>query len=208
MARLSELGEGKVGRLTFHLAAVKLGRFRDEASAFSDFVNRNRLCKKRNRDVSHEELPGRLSDHRQIHIPYRVLIRAVGFALRLTKRIDRHVVGPSAPYLWREARKRRYDFMYPPSAGYMLVPYLHLSGEDRIRIVAEELQEGQQVWSEVSTTIDGQPATIPACKKWGILALGGRLLALHQYPLQELASIETNPPEPGGTEEPPPVPDA
>jgi hypothetical protein len=190
VGRLSELAEAKVGQLTFYFAARKLGIFEKEAEAFSQYIVKQRIRDKRNRDVSHKQLPEQWTDHRDLYIPYPVLLRAVALAVRLMKKIDRHVLGPSAPYVWREARKKRYAFMVPPRAGYMLIPHFNVSGEDRIRILRQELEEGTQLWSEMSTTIDGQPATVLACKKWGIVVLGGRLLALDRYPLIELGSIE------------------
>lgn len=112
------------------------------------------------------------------------------------KRIDRHVVGPSAPYLWREARKRRYKpVLSPPRVAGMMVPHFHLAGEDRIRIIQEEAREGGQVWSEVSTTINGLPAKVLASRKWGVLMLGDQPFALDQYPLVELGDIKMGPPE-------------
>jgi hypothetical protein len=197
VARLSELAERKIGRLNFHFAAEKLGNFRQEASEFSKFIEKNGFRKKRNHDISHKELPEKWEDHRApLHIPYRTLVRAVSHALRLIKRIDRHVLGPSAPYLWREARKRRYKPLVSPArVAFMLVPYFHLSGEDRIRIVDEELREGRQVWSEMSTQINGQPVKIQACRKWGVLLLEGQPFALDQYPLAELTDIQIGPPE-------------
>lgn len=157
IARLSELAESKVGQLTFYFAAKKLRSFAREAGAFTDFVVKHRLRDKRNRDVSHKQLPEQWSDHRNIEIPYRILIlvRAVVLAVRLMKRIDRHVLGPAAPYSWREARKRRYTFVSPPRAGYMLLPYLNLSPENRIQILLQELQEGAEVWTQVPTEING-----------------------------------------------------
>ena len=91
IGRLSELAESKVGQLTFYFAAKKLGRFAAEAAAFTDFVIKHRLRHKRNRDVSHKQLPEQWSDHRHIEIPYRILVRAVVLVVRLMKRIDRHV---------------------------------------------------------------------------------------------------------------------
>src|SRR6266566_6044425 len=71
------------------------------------------------------------------HCTFHVaMVRAVAHALPLIKRIDRHVLGPSAPYLWREVRKRRYQpILSPPRVAYMMVPHFHLTGEDRIRTV-------------------------------------------------------------------------
>lgn len=197
IGRLSELAESKVGQLTFYFAAKKLGKFAAETAGFTEFVVKHRVREKRNRDVSHKQLPERWSDHRNIEIPYRILVRAVALAVRLMKRIDRHALGPSAPYSWREARKRRYMFMSPPRAGYMLVPYLNLSPEDRIQILLQELKEGAEVWTQLQTKINGRPAGVLACKKWGIVALGDRLLALDQYPLIELGSIMVEPAEAG-----------
>lgn len=79
----------------------------------------------------------------------------------------------------------------------MLVPYLNLAPEDRIKILRQELKEGTEVWTHVPTKINGQPASVLACKKWGIVALGNRLLALEQYPLIELGSITVGPGQPG-----------
>jgi hypothetical protein len=113
------------------------------------------------------------------------------------KRIDRHVLGPSAPFAWREIRRRRYDFLSPPRAGYMLLPYVNLSPNDRLHIVQQELAEGKQVFSEMPTTINGQPVTVLACKEWGVIVLGDRALALETYPLVALQSISASPEYPG-----------
>jgi hypothetical protein len=144
-------------------------------------------------DISHKQLPEKLEDRRDIEIPYQVLVAAVAMALRLMKRIDHQVLGPSAKYLWREARKRRYDYISPPRIAYVLLPYLRLSAGDRIRVVADESAAGTEIWSEIPTTINGQPTTITACRKWGVIAIGDRLLALEQYPLQHLERIDFEP---------------
>ena len=195
VARLAELAEAKVGQLTFYFAARKLNVLMSEADSFSEFIRKNRLKEKRNTDISHKELPEQWSDHRaEIHIQYRTLVRAVVLALRLMKRIDADVLGRSWRYLWREARKRRYDFMYPPRAGYMMLPYLNLPSAVRVRLVVEELQAGRDVLSEVPTMINGHPGAVLACKEWGVIILpDGRLMPTDQYPLMSLASIEQLP---------------
>jgi len=193
IARLSELAEGKVGCLNFHFASEKLGEFRAEVAAFARYIDKNGFRQRRNQNISHKELPEKWEDHKApLHIPYRTLVRAVSHALRLMKRIDRRVLGPSAPYLWREARKRRYKPILSPSVvEFMLVPYLHLSGEDRIRIVQEEEREGMQVWEEMPTTVNGLPTTVRASRKWGVLMLGEqKYLPLETYPLVHLTGIQ------------------
>jgi hypothetical protein len=190
VARLSELAEHKIGRLTFHFAAMKLGRLDDEVRAFSAFIWRQKFQEKRNYDISHKELPERWSQHKNIHIPYRTMLRGVALALRLMKRVDRIVLGPAARYLWHEMRKRRYKLMNPACAAYMVLPHLNLSPEVRQAVILEEMAEGRQVWSDMTTTIDGRHVTVSACCEWGAFLLGGRMIVLDHYPLQALSSVD------------------
>jgi hypothetical protein len=196
VARLSELAEQKIGRLNFYFAAEKLGKFRPEVADFEKYIEKNGFRKKRNQDISHKELPERWEDHRApLHIPYGMILHAIARALRLMKRIDRHVLGPSAPYLWRETRKRRYKpILSPPRVAYMMVPHFQLSGQDRIRIVQEEEAEGIQVWSEMPTTINGLPTKVLASRKWGVIMLGDQYVPLEVYPLVDLTGIQVAPP--------------
>jgi hypothetical protein len=202
VGRLSELSENKIQQLTFYSAARKLKHFDKEVAAFTDYIVKTKIRDKRNRDVSHKQLPSKKTNQKYPHIEYRILLRAVALALRLIKRIDRHVLGPSAPFLWKEARKRRYEFLSPPRAGYMLVPYLNLSADERIRIVLQEPTEKRTVLTEEPTTFNGQPATVPACKQWGVIVLGNRLMGLEVYPLINLGSVSTEAPQETGSGSP------
>jgi hypothetical protein len=60
----------------------------------------------------------------------------------IQKKVDRIVLGPSAPYLWREMRKKRYQPMAPARASYVLLPYLRLSDNERVAVAAAEAAEG------------------------------------------------------------------
>ena len=80
----------------------------------------------------------------------------------------------------------------------MLIPYLKLSDDERIIVVQRELAEGRHVLTELTTTIDGRPATILACKEWGVIVLGNRLIALGTYPLIQLDEISTGPEQSSG----------
>jgi hypothetical protein len=186
VARLSELAEVKIGRLTFHFAATKLGKLDSEVEAFRTFITREKFQQKRNHDISHKELPEQWATHRPVVIPYRTLCRGVGNALRLMKKIDRIVLGPAAKYLWPEMRKKRYQLMNPASAAYMLVPHMNLSPEIRQRVIMEEMAEGRQVWSDMTTTINSQKATISVCREWGAFLSPGGMIVLPHYPLQSL----------------------
>jgi len=189
VARLSEMSTAKIGRLTFHFAAAKLNALHTEEDSFRQFIQRERFEEKRNYDISHKELPEQWSDHQLLSIPYRTLLRAVARASALMKKIDRLALGPSAPYLWREMRKKRYSVMNPPSSMYLLLPHLRLSNEVRSKIVMREMEEGREVWSEVRTKINGLETPVYVCKKWAAVLLGDRILCLDQYPLQELSQI-------------------
>lgn len=84
--------------------------------------------------------------------------------------------------------------MHPPRAAYMLVPHLRLSGKDRLLILAQESKEGTVVWSEMPTTFNGTPTMVMACRKWGIIVVDDRTVAVEQYPLNQLMSISTDVP--------------
>jgi hypothetical protein len=191
VGRLSELAEHKVGQLTFHFAASKLSRFHGETRAFNTYIIKTGIRDKRNRDVSHKQAPGQISEQRYLHIQYRVLLRAVALALRLMKRIDREVIGPASVFLWQKARAKRYNFTSPPRAGYLLVPYMNLSPEERLIVVQQEIAEEQDVWTMMSAVINGQASNIPVCKKWGVILLGDQAVPLGSYPLIKLDKIST-----------------
>ncbi len=196
VARLPELAEPKIGRLSFHFAAEKLGKLRRDVDAFRSFIKREKFEQKRNQEISHKELPEQWAKHGPIHIPYRTLLRGVGHALRLMKKIDRIVLGPSAKYAWPEARKKRYKLMAPSSAAYMLIPYMNLSPEIRQKVILEEMAEGRQVWSDMPATINGKTVIVSACREWGAFLLGGRMIVLPHYPLQSVNDIQIPSPDP------------
>jgi hypothetical protein len=186
VARLSELAEPKIGRLTFHFAAEKLKMLHAEVGAFKSFITREKFQQKRNQDISHKELPEEWATHGPIHIPYPTLRKAVGHALRLMKKIDRVVLGPSAKYVWPEMRKKRYQLFAPASAAYMMVPHMYLSTEIRQRVILEEMAEGRHVWSDMTATINGQQMRVSVCREWGAFVWGGEVIVLPHYPLQAL----------------------
>jgi hypothetical protein len=194
IARLSELAQPKTGRLTFYFAAEKLGNLNAEVLAFKNFIAREKFDQKRNQDISHKELPEQWATHGPINISYRTLLRAIGHALRLMKKIDRIVLGPSAKYVWPEMRKKRYQLMAPACAAYMIVPYMNLSPEIRRLVILEEMAEGRNVWSDMPAMINGENITVPACREWGAFMLGGELMVLSHYPLQTL-DIQIPPPD-------------
>lgn len=190
VARLSELAEAKVGQLTFHFASVKLNKLSDEVADFQGFIRSHGFEEKRNLDISHKVLPETFDQHRHRHIEYRTILSGIARALRLIKRIDREVLGPSAPFLWREARRKRYTPMLPPKAGYLILSYYRLDEAVRGQIIQAELDEGRPVLSEMNTLVNGKPARVLVAREWGGIVLGTRLILLSEYPLQELRRID------------------
>ncbi|MCX6983178.1 MAG: hypothetical protein NT118_00315 [Lentisphaerae bacterium] len=145
VSRLAELAEHKVGRLTFHLAHLKLNALEKETSAFTHFIKKNRFEEKRNYNISHKVLPEKWTDHKSIIIPYPIIVRGIVAALRLIKKIDTIHRGPYAKYQWREMRRRRYKLVYPAKVRYMLMHYILPSPDDQMRIIQEEISEGRDV---------------------------------------------------------------
>lgn len=192
VARLSELSEAKIGQLTFHFAAVKLGAFESEAQDFRRFIEKRGFLEKRNMDISHKELPEEWSDHKHRSIKYRLIVEGVSRAMIIMKKIDRKVIGPSAPYLWREVRQKRYSVMNPPKVSYMLLPFMALSKETRAKVIRAEMAEGRNVWSDMTTVVNGVPTRLSVCQQWGAVLLPSGTLLLDQYPLQELTNIEVS----------------
>ncbi len=190
VARLSELGEEKIGQINFYFASKKLNAFEKETKDFTEYVVKHKFREKRNLEISHKNLPPTFNDWRLIVVPNVVVLRAVTRAAYMMKKIDRLYLGPEAPYLWKEMRKKRYDFIYPPKVMYLLLPHLHLSAETRVRIINEEIAEGKPAWEKVQTRINGKEATILANRKWGAIIIGDRIQVLEQYPLQQVESID------------------
>jgi len=191
IARLSELAEKKIGRLTFYFVQEKLCLFKKDIDEFMKYVHSNRFHEKRNYNISHKQLPEKWTGHKNIIIPYRRIVKGIVLAIRLMKKIDKVVLGPSAPFLWREIRKRRYVPFAPAKVAYMLLPYLRLSEKERFKIAFLEEKENENTWVEMKTTIDGSAATVRACKKWGIVRWRNSTVALSRYPIVEIKSLKT-----------------
>ena len=144
IARLSELGDERIGRTNFYFASRKLQAFAYEVSEFSRFVVAKKFTLKRNQEIAHREQPEQWFEDQPITILYPTLVKGTAMALQLMKKIDRAVLGPAAPFLWHMARKRRGMLMAPTRAIYLLLPHVQLSIEDRMKIAAiEEFERGQ-----------------------------------------------------------------
>jgi hypothetical protein len=128
VASLSELAEEKIGRTNFHFAEVKLGIAFDSARRFRKFVEKHQFKQKRNQHIAHKEQPEQWLDQGliPIQIKYQTLLKALALAVRAMKAIDAIHIGPTAPYLWAEVRKKRYELLLPGKVGYILLPHIWL----------------------------------------------------------------------------------
>jgi hypothetical protein len=190
VARLSELAYKKTGRINYFFASTKLHALQKEVSAFEKFVISNKFREKRNKFISHKELPAKWEDHRAAPtIAYSTIVHAIAKAVRLMKNIDCIHLGPRAKYLWMEMRKRRYQIEMQGKASYLLLPCLRLSNEIRVKVALEEQKLGKNVWVDIETKINGKSTVVKACKEWGLVILGNRIMALPQYPLISLEDI-------------------
>lgn len=189
VARLSELAGKEDRRLNFAYTARCLHMFHKESRSYYSLIIAGNFARKRNVSISHKVLPKRPFKSNYVPVSYPVLLRALAAAMALMKKVDREVYGPAAPYFWREARKRRHSPMYPVKVNYSLLHYVRLSNSDRIKILAEELNEGYSCLDDMTTTINGKVQTVKASKKWGIIFIGGRPI-FTEYPLQSIQNIE------------------
>jgi hypothetical protein len=139
-ARLSELAQSKIGRLNFYFAHRKLGVLGFEVKAYAALIERSRIKEKRDRYISHKELPETWQEHRYLHIDYAVLLKGIASALRLMKKFDQSYIGPTSTALWHEMRRKRYEFSMPPRVGYMLLPYFRLPPADLHAAFPEDAQ--------------------------------------------------------------------
>jgi hypothetical protein len=191
ISRLSELSEKKVGRLNFFFAYQKINNLEKEVDEYSSFINKSNIKKKRNFDISHKELPERWSDHISINVPYKIVVIAIVKALRLMKEIDKHHLGPKSKYYWKEMRKRRYRVMYPAKVGYMIMPRIWLSNEERASIIIDELAAEIDNWHDMSVKIDGLEKTIRAYGEMGAIDIDGNIMILDK-PFTKLESLNFN----------------
>lgn len=190
LAVIAELGERRIGRANFYFATEKLGELREAAKHYSSYVRSKGFKRRRDRDISHREVPQQWLDHRHIQISYMGKLRALAKALRLMKRIDRAALGPAAPYLWREMRKRRYKLMSPPGSLYMILPHFGLSTRVRLRILHEEVREGREVWAPMRAIVNGQEEAIIGCQRWGAFCWREQLFVLDNYPIHSPIEID------------------
>jgi len=189
IARLAELGESKVGRLTFHFAHLKLKQLQDETKQYTRFVVNNGFREKRNYDISHKELPERWTEHKFLHVPYRTLVRGIALSLRLMKRIDAIHVGPRAKYQWYEMRRRRYPPSYPAKRAYGLLPYVWLNTADRMKVIQEETRSGSAPWKDMTIKISGVDRVVKTYGELGALIIDGQMILLDESFI-ELTSID------------------
>lgn len=193
VANLSELAEIEIGKLTFYFALRKLNIEDELDPYFNEFrknIKENKLTDKRNKFISHKQLPEKWTDHKEIYISMPVIGKCLSLAIRLMIKIDKIYLGPSAIYLWHECLKKKSKPIIPLNVNYMMLPHMHLSIEDRKAIIKKEMEIGYKIWEKVRTKVDGEERDVIICKKWGAFLLpSGQIMIIADYPLLEVKEI-------------------
>ena len=125
ISRLSELTSTKHGRLNFHFAADKFKIQKDEITEFGNFLKEKNLIFRRNKNIAHKQMSPKWE---QIDpspaIRRRVLVKAIGWTIRIMKKFDQKHLGEDYRRVWTLERKLRYKLDAPGAAKYMMLPYI------------------------------------------------------------------------------------
>jgi len=125
IARVAELGDKKVGQLTFHFAFRKFKTLETEVNSFEQFVKENKFTDRRNNFISHKSVKPKWEDNIAPHrISYKIMTRALAMAISLMKQFDEYHYGVSIRRQWRITRKRRYEFSPSRRADFMMLPLI------------------------------------------------------------------------------------
>lgn len=125
IARIAELGDKKVGQLTFHFATRKFKALESEVDTFEKFVKDNKFVDRRNNFISHKNLkPTWAGNKAPDTISYRTMTKAIAMAIRLMKKFDEVHYGPKIRRQWHLVRKSRYEFTLSRKAEYMVMPLI------------------------------------------------------------------------------------
>ncbi len=199
ISRLSELADKKArGQLTFSNGSGSLNRLghpscKDYVERFRTLVVTSQFDKKRNNEISHKAFIEKWDKERApIHVTYASVLRALGMAVLVMKRMDEQVDGKiHSRFMWRELRNRRYSMTMLPRAAYMIAEHIHIPEAIRAQIINDEIRKGRFHQELIDTVVNGVNVQIYASKKWGAINLGGHLLILKQYPLQKLERVDS-----------------
>ena len=125
ISRLAELGDKKVGQLTFHFASRKFKALDTEVIRFEGFIKDNKFTHNRNNFISHKNLKSTWSENKAPYrISYKTMTIALAMAISLIKQFDEIHYGVKIRRQWKMIRKKRYEFTLSRRAEYMLMPHM------------------------------------------------------------------------------------
>ncbi|MFC5683815.1 hypothetical protein ACYE2N_01610 [Flavobacterium sp. MAHUQ-51] len=125
IARLAELGDQKVGQLTFHFAYRKFKALEADVNKYENFIKTNKFTDNRNNFISHKNLKPTWEEKKAPHrIDYRTITVALAMAIALMKKFDELYYGTRIKQQWKLIRKTRYEFTISRRAEYMLMPHI------------------------------------------------------------------------------------
>jgi len=125
ISRLAELGDKKVGQLTFHFASRKFKALESEVNKFEKFIKDNKFTDNRNNFISHKNLKPTWTENKAPYrISYKSITIALAMAIALMKQFDELYYGVKIRHKWNLIRKKRYEFTVSRRAEYMLMPHM------------------------------------------------------------------------------------
>jgi hypothetical protein len=125
ISRIAELGDKKVGQLTFYFASRKFEKLESEVNKFEKFINDNKFTYNRNNFISHKNLKPTWTENKAPYtISYKTMTIALAMSISLIKQFDELHYGAKIKRQWQLLRKRRYIFTVSRKSEYMLLPHL------------------------------------------------------------------------------------
>ncbi|HTJ51749.1 MAG TPA: hypothetical protein VL443_19955 [Cyclobacteriaceae bacterium] len=125
ITRVAELGDKKVGQLTFHFATRKFKALESEVDTFEKFVKDNKFTDRRNNFISHKNLKPTWTENKAPdRISYKTMTKAIAMAIRLMKKFDELHYGIKIRRQWQLIRKSRYEFSVSRKAEYIIMPLI------------------------------------------------------------------------------------
>jgi hypothetical protein len=131
ISRLSELSSTTHGRVNFNFASDKFKIQKQEIRDFREFLNKNNLIFRRNKNISHKQISPKWNQRDPSpHIPNKVITRAVAWAMVIMKKFDKEYYGNDYRRFWLIEREKRYKIELAGRAKYMLLPHIRKNNKN------------------------------------------------------------------------------
>ena len=125
--RITELSSADYKTINFHYASDKFKVHKEEIKSFRNYLKEKNLIFNRNKNIAHKAFS---TSRNQLTpnpvIRNIVLLKSIGWAIRIMKKFDEVYYGRDYRKIWKEERKLRYKLDMPAGPKYMLLS-LHVN---------------------------------------------------------------------------------